>query len=244
MIVSSSRHFIFIHIHKTGGNSVTEALRPSLNRSDLILDHDLGEWSRKWGQARHHLDLETLRKHSPAATIAAVLTQEMWDGSFKFAFVRHPVARTLSLYNYAVGKLEERRRFLPRNAWYLTPLGRESDPLRWRSVRALRDAGSFSGFIRHPLLETDASMTSQWYSLIDGSGKVIVDFIGRFEHLQEDFHKVQDRLGLPRSALGWRNASPRTAHSAVMISEEDRAYLAQRFRADFAMFAYDPSLNG
>lgn len=243
MIISSSRKFIFVHIHKTGGNSVTEALRPSLSRSDLVLDHDLGEWSRKFGRARYRRELETLRKHSPAATIAAVLPREVWEGSFKFAFVRHPIARTLSLYNYAVGKLEERRRLLLRNAWYLTPPGRESDPLRWRSVQAVLDAASFSGFIRHPLLEPDASMNSQWYSLIDGSGEMVVDFIGRFEHLEEDFHKVQDRLGLPRTALGWRNASPKTAHSGVTISEEDRAFLAQRFRADFAMFGYDPSMD-
>lgn len=244
MIVSSSRNFIFVHIHKTGGNSVTEALRPSLTRSDWVLDHDLGDWARKWGRARHRVELATLRKHSPAATIAAVLPPEVWDGSFKFAFVRHPIARTLSLYNYAVGKLEERRRFLPRNAWYLTPPGKGSDPLQWRSVQAVLDAGSFSGFIRHPLLEPDASMSSQWSLLTDESGKLIIDFIGRFEHLEADFNRVQDRLGLPRSALGWRNASPKTAHSRVSISDEDREFLTQRFRADFDMFAYDPLQNG
>jgi hypothetical protein len=41
MIISHSRKFIFIHIHKTAGESISEALRPYLSGRDLLLGTSL-----------------------------------------------------------------------------------------------------------------------------------------------------------------------------------------------------------
>jgi len=239
MIISHSRRFIFVHIHKTGGDSVATALRPVLNASDVVLTNDWHDWLTKFGPSRDRPELTQLRKHSPARAIAAVVPPEMWDGSFKFAFVRHPVARTVSLYKYAARKAEERRRLLPRNIWYLTPPGRSGDPLRWHSVRAYLETSTFSEFIRHPLLDQDLAMSPQWLSLSAGTGDMLVDFVGRFESLQQDFDHILERIDVARLTLGWQNAS--RGRGETVVSSEDRAYLAQRFEDDFVHFGYDPS---
>lgn len=239
MIISYSRRFIFVHIHKTGGDSVATALRPVLNASDVVLKNDWHDWLTKFGPSRGRPELTQLRKHSPASAIASVVPQEMWDDSFKFAFVRHPVARTVSLYKYAARKADERRKLLPRNVWYLTPPGRSGDPLGWHSVRAYLETSSFSEFIRHPLLDQDLAMSPQWLSLCDRTGDMLVDFVGRFEALQEDFEHVLDRIDVPRSVLGWHNASQSQAE--IIVSRDDRDYLAKRFEGDFVHFGYDPS---
>lgn len=244
MIISYSRRFVFVHIHKTGGDSITAALLPLLAKNDLVLKHDWAAWFQKLHAGRGLPTLDHLRKHSPALAISNVVPQELWTSFFKFAFVRHPIGRTISLYCYAARKLGERRRVLPRNAWYLTPAGRSHDPYRWRSVRAFIETDSFSDFIRHPLLRGDASMMSQWDLLSDPSGKVLVDFIGSFETLQEDFHHVQDKLGVPRTPIGWRNASSsESRRMEVQVNLKDRLFLAERFSADFTHFAYNPFDN-
>lgn len=239
MIISYSRRFIFVHIHKTGGDSISTALSPVLSREDVVLKNDWHDWLQSRRSEREHPEISRLRKHSPAAAIARAVPTELWADSFTFAFVRHPVGRTVSLYKYAARKAAERRKVLPRNMWYLTPPGRSGDPLRWQSVRAYWDAPSFSEFIRHPLLDHDVAMRPQWDSVRDGSDRVIVDFVGRFEQLQDDFHQVQDRLGVPRTLLGWHNAS--RDPGGIMISDDDRGYLAERFKDDFLHFGYDAS---
>lgn len=241
MIISYRRRFIFIHLHKTGGDSISTALASSLDNSDFVLQNDWQAWVQRLRFGGRHTDLAVLRKHSPALAVAHAVPPNIWEDSFKFSFVRHPIARTVSLYRYAARKSAERARTIPRNAWYLTRPGRLTDPRRWPSVRALIDAPDFSEFIRHPLLDRDLSMSSQWSLLSDESGHLLVDFVGRFERLESDFHTVQERIGLPKTRLGRFNMSQAT--DQLEISADDRAYLARRFESDFTHFGYDPSTD-
>ena len=46
--------------------------------------------------------------------------------------------------------------------------------------------------------------------LADDSGRIIVDFVGRFEQLSNDMAKIVDRLGLAKAELPHLNKSPRS----------------------------------
>jgi hypothetical protein len=243
MIISYQSNFIFVHLHKTGGDSIAAALAPQLGREDFILTNDFKDWAQRIRSGSRTAALQSLRKHSTAMDIQRVVPAIQWAESFKFGFVRHPVGRAVSLYKYAARKEEERRRLLIRNAWYLTPPGRRTDPRKWRSVRAYVETSSFSEFIRHPALKDDRTMQPQADSLCDSGGLLLVDFVGKFEHLQEDFSTVQERLRLPRHSLGWHNASNPTVASALKVTEDDRAFLAERFKPDFDQFDYDPNTD-
>ena len=132
MIISHSRKFVFIHIHKTAGELVSEALLPFLGRGDLLLGTTLrGEIANAWYDRRHGL-----QKHSGARKVRAYLG-DAWDDYLKFSFVRDPFDRLRSLYFYFERMVERRRRPSLRNALLWLPGTDFRDPLKWPGMRGL-----------------------------------------------------------------------------------------------------------
>jgi hypothetical protein len=74
-------------------------------------------------------------------------------------------------------------------------------------------------------------------SLSDDAGRCLVDFVGRFERLQEDFDTACDRAGIPRRALPRTNPGGGPALAAV-YDDETRDRVARLFAADIARFGY------
>ena len=75
--------------------------------------------------------------------------------------------------------------------------------------------------------------------LSDETGKVALDFIGRYESLQADFDAVCDRLALPKATLPHRNRSEHDAYQNLLDNDLKDALL-QRYEQDFAAFTYSP----
>jgi hypothetical protein len=74
-------------------------------------------------------------------------------------------------------------------------------------------------------------------SLFDDDGRCLVDFIGRFEQLQQDFDAACDLAGIPRRQL------PRTNHAAGPklneLYDADSLRIVERLYADdIARFGY------
>jgi hypothetical protein len=74
-------------------------------------------------------------------------------------------------------------------------------------------------------------------SLCDDAGRCLVDFVGRFERLQEDFDTACDRAGIPRRGLPRTNPGGGPALAAV-YDDECRDRVARLFAADIARFGY------
>lgn len=82
MLLSLRHEFIFIHIYKAAGTSVTHALRP-FAREPLL----------KWRK------VPRLPDHATAAELRDALG-DVFDRCFKFTFVRNPWDWQVSLYHY------------------------------------------------------------------------------------------------------------------------------------------------
>jgi hypothetical protein len=233
MIISHSRRFVFVHIHKTAGESVSEALRPYLAPGDLVLGTSFrGELANVWYERRHGL-----QKHSGAKKIRAYLGQAAWDEYLTFSFVRDPFDRVRSLYFYFERMLALRRRRSLRNALLWLPGTDFRDPLKWPGMQAYLETRTFSEFIRHPAFgPTVVGARPQADILCDHDGRLMVDVVGRYERLQEDFAAIAARLGLEGARLGWRNASRN--READPAEAADRAYLAGMYARDHALFGY------
>jgi hypothetical protein len=75
-MISLSSQFAFIHINKTGGSSVVDALADYEDVQPSIKDHD------------------------PAINYRSVLGHALWDELYSFAFIRNPYDRMVSSYEY------------------------------------------------------------------------------------------------------------------------------------------------
>lgn len=163
------------------------------------------------------------------------LSREHFDSYYKFSFVRNPWDRLVSEYKY--------RRHPMRMSFKTWLLERLPEP----------------GF-------TDAycHLVPQHEFIYDGDGRLLVDFVGRYESLQADFDKVCERLGMPATPLPHENRSldpprirslndakkrvrrwlwtlrPRNVypHYTQYYDAEARAFVADLYRKDIEAFGY------
>lgn len=97
----------------------------------------------------------------------------------------------------------------------------------------------FDAFVRAvasiPDAEADAHFRSQYTFVADSRGDVAVDFVGRYEHLAEDFELVRRTIGMPQMELPRLVAARRAVHYAAYYTSATREIVAERFRRDTAV---------
>ena len=173
-MISHHHKCIFIHIAKNAGQSVEHVFLELLGlgwetRAPLLLRYNDRP---ELGPPRlAHLKANEYVRYR-------YLTQDMFDQYFKFAFVRNPWSRTVSIYKYlGYNKKIDFKSFL------LGPYkGKIFEEMRWF-------VGPQTDFIYR------------------ADGKLIVDCVGRFEDLQSGFDSVCKKIGIPSTYLPHINES-------------------------------------
>ena len=88
--------------------------------------------------------------------------------------------------------------------------------------------------------EADPHFCSQYPTVCDPEGRIMADFVGRFESLREDFAVVSQKIGapaleLPHRLKSWsRESRPYTA----FYDERLRKLVAERYERDIETFGY------
>lgn len=100
MIISFSRRFIFIHIHKCAGESIESACAPALARNDVLIGAGSSD-QQSWITDMFLERLTGFNKHSSAASVQERLG-DFYSWFVKFAVVRRPDRRAYSLYTYCI----------------------------------------------------------------------------------------------------------------------------------------------
>jgi hypothetical protein len=81
-------------------------------------------------------------------------------------------------------------------------------------------------------------------SVFDEDGRCLVDFVGRFERLDEDFAIACDRAGVPRCELPRMNSGAGRPLADV-YDDESRRLVARLYAADIERFGYSfPAVAG
>jgi len=151
---------------------------------------------------------------------------------FKFSFVRNPWDRVVSLYFY----LKERKEF-----------DSDIDFKKWLSIKFNKPwlSRDISTIIRDFNLKringgrmgTPAELSQVgWLSDIDSN--FCMDFVGRFENLQEDFNTICDKIGIPRQQLPHHNKS-KHKHYTEYYNDETREIVAEKHAKDIEYFGYE-----
>lgn len=214
MLLSYRYNFLFVHIAKTGGTSVRAALAPLRWRDPLYLPAFL---SSRLSHLTGHRIASKLPRHAKVIAAKEMLPHEVFEKLFKFAFVRNPWDLQVSSWHH----------------------------IRRERPHLLRGIEDFPTFIRWKLdparpyqYHIDTSIELQSDYLKDLSGKIIVDFIGHYETLQEDFDKVCRTIGIAPKQLPHKRQAKDRSDYRKYYSDEIAELVAQHFRPDIEAFGY------
>jgi hypothetical protein len=179
--------FIFIHITKTAGTSIGNAIGLPV---------------------KHHLT---------AKEVIAKIGKQKWNEAYKFTFVRNPWDKMVSLYEYRRRKDKTKitSRDIAFTEWVKLTIGPLSDPFYYNNVKSFQ-----------PQVE--------W--LKDDAGNMTIDFIGRFESINDDFEQIRQIIGTSEE-LPHLNATVRSNYRDY-YTEETRQIVASWYHEDIEVFGY------
>ncbi len=215
MIISHSHRFIFFHVAKTGGMSMRTVLeeygqepeRFKIKRPPRAKAGSPNPMYEVW---------EALLLHATARDAQKYLPREIFDGYYKFAFVRNPWDWQVSMYHFILREPTHRKHQI------VEQLGSFDAYLQW--------------VIKTPNPYPKGATKEQSAVLTAADGKLLVDFVGRYESLAQDFAQVCDRLHIA-AALPHVNRSAHRNYRDYYTSQTEQL-VAEHFRTDIERFGY------
>ena len=169
-------------------------------------------WRTKGGPKTKHLISSTAKR----------IYEPYWNDYFKFSFVRNPWDRMVSM-----GKCP---------AFYGVHLSKNPPSI------------NFNGYLKKfPKIEVDPRSQSRHDNFSPEPNSVYLnilneelDYIGKFENLQEDYNIICDAINKPRATLA--NDPPhqsRHKHYAFYYDDETREIIAEKYAKDIEYFGYE-----
>lgn len=209
MIVSHQYRFIFFAVPRTGTHSVRQALRRHLGE---------GDWEQQMLTGRSVLPVPQIAAlghgHVSVRQAREWLPASVWRDYYKFAFVREPFDRFVSvccfLHRGVAGFAGQERQFM-------------------------------QAALARPRFRRRVLAAPQWELLADQEGRLGVDFLGRYERLEADLRRIAAELALPPLSLPHANASRRRS-STGYYDATLKAAVADFYRQDFQQLGYRPHL--
>ncbi len=69
-------------------------------------------------------------------------------------------------------------------------------------------------------------------------GQLAVDFVGRFENMQDEFNFVCDKIDFPRVRLRYSNKSTRKKHYSAFYDDASKRFVARKYERDIDYFKF------
>lgn len=209
MLISYEKQFLFIHVPKTAGNSLDELLRPHAEQPQQVLVNRLLALCGIHINYFGPVRWRQFRRHVAAAVVQKHLPAEIFQRLFKFAFVRNPWDALVSQYHYKrLGRVHHEYRMVQHISF-------EEFAYWWLAVK--------NKMRQKPLL-------------CNAQGEMLMDFVGRFETLDEDLDYVLQTIGL-NGRLGHQNPSKHSDYRTY-YSDALAEFVGEQLAEDVELFGY------
>lgn len=192
MLKNDYYNFVFVHIQKTAGTSITAALKQIPGTHNTHMTHG---YLKNYNYPKEY---------------------------FKFCFVRNPWDRLVSWYN------------MHKNLKTLSPF----------PTYTMKNTNSFSDFLKKTeFTEEYGIKKSIYYNQLDyvsdDEGNILVDFIGKYENLNEDFNKIKEKLNLKDIEIPVLNKLRKDGDDyRKYYTDEEIALVSKMYEKDINYFNY------
>ncbi len=208
MLISRKHNFLFVHVYKNAGMSISKALSPfavsKFQRETVRLLKQLNlSCPASW-------DPNPFDTHVTAVELVTAMGQAEFSSYFSFAVVRNPWDWLVSIYCYVLKKPDHHlhEHFL--------------------------SLGSFQNYIGW---QCEGGLPLQRDFLFSESGEQLVSFIGQFENLERDFESVCAQIGvsavLPRINVSRQSRSFKEYYDSRLVE-----MVREKYQPDIDLFDY------
>lgn len=203
---------MFVHIPKTGGNSIQNVLR-EYSEDDIVVIGKYQDGVERFEVKNKNYEIT---KHSTLSHYSSVLEPSLFRRLFKFGTIRNPWDMMISFYfSPNLGATEWRRKDF---------------------IKLIQNVAPIQHYI---------SLTSSFEKKLNKlrlpirlvGSSIDVDFLIRFENLQNDFNYVCDKIGIQHTILPHRNASSR-GHYSKYYDDELIDLVAKHFSEEIRIGGY------
>jgi hypothetical protein len=149
--------------------------------------------------------------HISAQEIRPHLEAGIWESYFKFAFVRNPFDRFVSCCFF---------------------LNRANPNFEVAAVTFMKERLQRTRFQQRILVQP------QYRQLCTADGAVALDYVGRYENLQQSYDTICERIGIPKTELSKKNSSEHSRY-AKYYDDDLRQQVADFYKEDLRLFSYD-----
>ena len=248
-MISKKHRCIFVHIPKTAGTSLSQALglfdrykhevqdhrtlremKPmNLNDLRIGLTHKSHYYSRK-RLLSYYFENFVLGHHE--------IDQAEYQQFYKFTFVRNPWARLYSWFNNLMQEENRQKHHVPED-YTFEKFVKEGMRL---DIRILQ------GYWKQKKGELYKESTFAYYNPVlpqmhwikDWQENVPLDFIGRFENLHNDWNHVCDQINLDNRQFDWIMRSPVSGSEYKKAFDQEMRDIVERYyQEDINFFDYE-----
>lgn len=212
MPVSRLHNCLFIHIPKTAGTSIEYALGMHGGEKHIGIcpgaDYQYNPWTLSGTSNNVHTQHYTVKQAKN------VLSAKIWESMFKFTFVRNPWDRFVSavMFNSSMST-----RLDPNISM---------DDFKEHAKRASTK------------IYEDGHFRAQLDYIVDNNNKSLMDYVGRFEALHEDWDKLCKLLDVDLK-LDHRMNSNNSRHYTEYYDSELKELVAKMYAPDIEYFGYE-----
>ena len=213
MIISHQREFIFFAAPKTATHAIRHAIYQQLDGEEYWEQQRLFFPASKLPIA----GLANLKTgHITALQARRFLAVDIWNNFTKFGFVRNPYDRFISACFFLN---RQNPRFLENITQNLID----------KAIALKKNQ------INHFMFNSQASFFT------DNKGKVLVEWIAKYEYLPDAYYQISESIGLSYVELVYKNTSQHN-HFSQYYNQVLRYLIRDIYRQDFELFNYSTDM--